>query len=68
MVHFLIIIYTTLVIEMVYIECNSHLDLLFQKALLYEHHQKILEKVFQIMLRHLDFALKKPQLLSLLTL
>ena len=32
--------YTTLVIGMVYIERNSHLDLLFQKALRYEHHRE----------------------------
>ena len=58
MVHYLTITYTTLVIGMVYIECNSHLDLLFQKAL-----QKALLK---IMLQRLDFALRKYQLLSLL--
>ena len=38
--HYLTIIYTTLVIGMVYIERNSHLDLLFQKALRYEHHRE----------------------------
>ena len=35
-----IYIYTTLVIGIVYNEGNSHLDLLFQKALHYEHHSK----------------------------
>ena len=40
MVHYLTIVYTTLVIGMVYIERNSHLDLLFQKALRYEHHRE----------------------------
>ena len=43
MVHYLAIIYTIftiLLIEMVYIEGNSHLDLLFQKALRYEHHRE----------------------------
>ena len=60
MVHFLII-YTTSVTKMNYVEGNSHLDLLFQKTLRYEY-----QKVFQIILRHLDFALRKHQLLSLL--
>ena len=40
MVHYLTIIYTTLVIGMAYIEVNSHLDLLFHKALRYEHHRE----------------------------
>ena len=40
MVHYLTIIYTTLVIGMVYIEGNSHLDLLFQKSLCHEHHRQ----------------------------
>ena len=38
--HYLTIIYTTLVIGMVYIEGNSYLDLLFLKALRYEHHRE----------------------------
>ena len=40
MVHYFTIIYTTLVLGMVYVERNSHLDLLFQKALRYEHHRE----------------------------
>ena len=36
----IIYIYTTLVIGIVYNEGNSHLDLLFQKALHYERHSK----------------------------
>ena len=40
MVHYLTIIYTILVIGMAYIEVNSHLDLLFHKALRYEHHRE----------------------------
>ena len=38
MVHYLTIIYTTLVTGMVYIEGNPHLDLLFQRALRYEQY------------------------------
>ena len=46
MVHYLTITYTTLVVGMVYIECNSHLDLLFQRALHYEdHHQNFKESL-----------------------
>ena len=36
----LFIMYTTLVIGVVYIEGNSQLYLLFYKALRYEHHRK----------------------------
>ena len=64
--HYLTIIYTTLVIGMVYIERISHLDLLFQMALRYEHHRENFKKVSQIMLHRLDFALRKYQLLPLL--
>ena len=39
-VHYLIIIYTVLVIPMAYIDGNSHLNLLFQRALRYEHHRE----------------------------
>ena len=38
--HYLTIIYTTLVIGLLYNEDNSHLDLLFQKTLHYEHHRE----------------------------
>ena len=40
MVHYFTIIYTSLVTGMVYIERKSHLDLLFQKRLRYEHHRE----------------------------
>ena len=38
--HYLINLYIMLVIVMAGIDGNTHLDLLFQKALRYEHHQK----------------------------
>ena len=44
-VHYSTIIYTVLVIHMANIGGNSHLNLLFQRALRYEHHREILEKV-----------------------
>ena len=44
--HYLTIIYTTLVIGMVCFECNSHLDLLFQKALCYEHNRENFRESF----------------------
>ena len=46
MVHYLTIIYTTLVIGMLYIESNAHLDLLFQRSLSYEHHRKNFKESF----------------------
>ena len=39
-VHYLTIIYTILVIQLAYIEVNLDLDLFFQRALHYEHHQE----------------------------
>ena len=38
--HYLINLYISLVIVMANIDGNTYLDLLFQKALRYEHHQK----------------------------
>ena len=39
-IHIYIILYIILVTGMAFTNCNSHLDLLFQKGIRYEHHQK----------------------------
>ena len=57
MVHYLTIIYTTLVIGMVFIEGNSHL--LFQKALCYEHHRENFRESFSNNVTPFGFCIKE---------
>ena len=59
MVHYLTIIFTTLVIGMVSIDHNSHLDLLFQKTLRYEYHRENFKEILSNNITPFGLCIKK---------